>query len=89
MYTLQYDLGNFDYEERYIPVEKRKPSQGELKRASRRLTDTRKFYGGEQEYKNGMWGDDKQHAENAKIPQQKQKEENNNDYINQISQFKW
>lgn len=51
----QYNLPtNFDNEVRNGNM---RPTQGQLKNATRRDEDVRKFYSGESEYKNGKWQD--------------------------------
>lgn len=57
MYSKQYNLKDFDDNENLPKSEKRQPSQGELKQASKRTKEMTNFYKGNQEYKNGSWQD--------------------------------
>lgn len=57
MFSKQYGLENFDVNNSLPQSERKQPSQGELKQASKRAKDTNKFYQGNQEYKNGSWQD--------------------------------
>lgn len=57
MYSKQYNLIDFDYNQNLPKSERKQPSQGELKQASRRTKDTNNFFQGNQEYKNGSWQD--------------------------------
>lgn len=55
MYAKQYGLENFDTEQEKPLDDRKEPTQGELKQASRRVKDMTDFYQGNQEYKNGKW----------------------------------
>lgn len=57
MYSKQYNLKDFDYNENLPKSERKQPSQGELKQASRRAKEMTDFYNDKQEYKNGNWQD--------------------------------
>lgn len=57
MYSKQYILKDFDYNQNLPKSERKQPSQGELKQASRRAKEMTNFYRGKQEYKNGSWQD--------------------------------
>jgi hypothetical protein len=57
IFSKQYNLNDFDYNQSLPQSERKQPSQGELKQASKRAKDTNKFYQGNQEYKNGSWQD--------------------------------
>jgi hypothetical protein len=57
MYSKQYNLIDFDYNQSLPQSERKQPSQGELKQASRRAKEMTNFYRGNQEYKNGSWQD--------------------------------
>ena len=54
-YSSQYNLPqSFDRDMEYGNI---KPTQGQLKNATRRNQDTYNFYNGKSEYKNGKWQD--------------------------------
>ena len=55
MYSKQYGLENFDTEQEKPLRDRKEPTQGELKQASRRAKEMDDFYRGNQEYKNGKW----------------------------------
>ena len=57
MYSNQYNLKDFDDNISLPQSERKQPSQGELKQASKRAKDMTNFYRGKQEYKNGNWQD--------------------------------
>ena len=57
MYSKQYNLKDFDANQTLPQSERKQPSQGELKQASKRAKDINIFYQGNQEYKNGSWQD--------------------------------
>ena len=55
MYSKQYGLEKFDAEEEKPLRDRKEPTQGELKQASRRGKEMKDFFDGNQEYKNGKW----------------------------------
>lgn len=57
MYSKQYGLEDFDANNSLPKSERKQPSQGELKQASKRAKEMTNFYRGNQEYKNGSWQD--------------------------------
>lgn len=54
-FSRQYDLEDFDKNELLPRAERKTPSQGELKRASKRFDDMQNFYQKNQIYKDGNW----------------------------------
>ena len=57
MFSKQYNLKDFDDNISLPQSERKQPSQGELKQASKRTKDMTNFFRGKQEYKNGNWQD--------------------------------
>ena len=59
-YSKQYGLEDFDNNENLPKDQKRRPTQGELRNASRRLKDTDSYYQNKQQYKSGQGWVDKE-----------------------------
>lgn len=55
MYSKQYGLEDFDENQTLPKSERKQPSQGELKQASKRAKEMTNFFRDNQEYKNGIW----------------------------------